>query len=156
MYRYILIFSVNLLACNCNKEGEEQIAAAQGEIASVAMIDPVFIPVDTAAMMISSYVTSLAGDSTVKLRSWSIDANALRSYLQDNSITDVSISLSHTPGYIRAGHYGVFAGFDPNALTVILSGKNAAGATVVYQGSYLLDRAKPCPPNCPSASTSNP
>ncbi|WP_299568453.1 hypothetical protein [uncultured Pedobacter sp.] len=151
-FSYVLI----LLTLGCGTKDEKG-TSTNGTSTSLAaaMADPSFLPLDTTDLMIGSYAASLGADSSTKLHSWSIDAEALRHYLDDPSIKGLRISLSHTMTYINNGNYGVPSGFSPNALTIVVAGESLNGDRIPYQNSYLLNRAKPCPPICLPARTSN-
>lgn len=153
----IFLMLVMALACNGNRDRNAKTTSSNNNVPSIPIIvDTSFLPLDTTDVMIGSYIASLGPDPTSKINSWSIDADALRQYLQDPSIREVNIALSHTMSYINSGHFGIPAGFAPNALTLVIAGRSASGERIPYERNYLLNRAKPCPPIClPPSGTNN-
>ena len=122
---------------------------------SVSLSADYFIHKDTANRMIQSYLTSASLDTSVRdnLQSLIMDAGALRSYLQDTSITSVKVMFAHTQKYMDEGHQGQYAGYKSGALTIVFAGFDAAGNYVYAPGNMVPNRLKPCPHQCPSAGT---
>lgn len=113
-----------------------------------------FIPKDTAARMVQSYLNSIQYSANdTDLRSITINASDLRFYLDSltvsNSISNIEIKLAHTLAYIKAGGENTPAGYRSDALTFIIVGKNPAGQ-YVYADNNVIDRGTPCPTNCPN------
>ncbi|OJW80279.1 MAG: hypothetical protein BGO69_05455 [Bacteroidetes bacterium 46-16] len=117
-----------------------------------------FIPKDTANIMISSYLTSIASDSTPKpapnLNSLIIDAKELRTYLNNNrNIAHVKLMLAHTLKYINEGNAGKYAGYRSDALTIVVAGYDSAGNYIFAPGNTVPDHCGPCPDFCPVSGT---
>lgn len=119
-----------------------------------------FIQKDTANKMIRSYLTSVgAPGNDSNLRSLILDASSLRSYLntdpEGKKITKMKVMFAHTQSYINAGNTGRNCGYKSGALTVVLAGYDSAGNYVLYPGNMVMDRAVPCPSNCPSVGSAS-
>lgn len=116
-----------------------------------------FIVSDSANRMIKSYLTSIGDTNNVvnnnNLQSLILDADALRAYLNDNSIKKVKIMFAHKLDYINEDHFGQPAGYSPNALTIIVAGYDGNGDYVLAPGNMVPDRSIPCPTNCPVTGT---
>ncbi len=119
-----------------------------------------FIPVDSANKMINSYLMSINGyASDTALDCIIVDADMLRAYLDDScngKIAKVKLMLAHTLDYINNGNAGVYCGYQPGALTLLIAGYDAQGNYIVASGNTLLDHGMPCPAYCPrSGNASN-
>lgn len=116
-----------------------------------------FIPMDSANKMITSYQASVNGNGPTvdtAINSLIIDANVLRSYLNDScngNITQVKLMFAHTLDYINAGNFGRYAGYKPGAFTVVVAGYDAYGNYVMAQGMTVLDETQSCPALCPKS-----
>lgn len=121
--------------------------------------DQPFIPVDSADTLIKSYLTSINYQSQdTDVRSFIIDANALRQYLtagNGEQITNLKIMLAHNADYIQSGHYGQPCGYSKNGLTVVLAGYGSNGNYIYAPGNKVLDYSMPCPANCPNVGTAS-
>lgn len=118
---------------------------------------PEFIPVDTAAKMTGSYLSSINYQTNdTNLRSVIFSAAALRYYLDSlpnsDSIKSIEISFAHTLNFINSGNQGVFAGYNRNALTLVIKGLNQSGQ-YIYADNHVINRGTPCPLNCPPSLT---
>lgn len=115
-----------------------------------------FITKDSANKMIQSYLTSInyqQNDTDIKC--FIVDADSLRKYLNDTSkgkITSVKLMFAHTLAYINAGGYGINAGYQTGAITIIVAGFDANNNYIYANQNMVLDHMKPCPYNCPSGS----
>jgi len=115
-----------------------------------------FITTDSANKMVTSYLKSIpAADSSKSLRYVVFDADSLRSYLSDTSITQLKVMFSHTLAFINAGNEGKYAGYRTGALTFILAAYDRAGNYVYKQGNRVLEHSMPCPTNCVKAGTAS-
>lgn len=84
-------------------------------------LDSPFISIDSANVMLGSYQSGLnSGDA----RSFTIDADALRYYLNNSNIRYLKVMLAHNLDYVHAGNNGKAAGYNANALTILLAGFN--------------------------------
>lgn len=119
-----------------------------------------FIGLDTANRMISSYLNSInAGINDTDLRSLIINADEMRTYLEDTTIREFKIMLAHTQAYINSGKQNQNAGYRSNALTFIIAGINRFGDYVFFEEdnqSKVLDRGRHCPANCPAGNAASP
>ncbi len=147
---YVFAALVTLMACNAKQEQNASFKQCLGTTPTET--DTFFIKVDTADEMRSSYLQSISTDTVAKVQAWTLNADALRDYLADGDIKEVNIALAHTMVYIDNGNYGVPAGLSPAALTIVLTGVAANGNLINYNTSYVLNRAKPCPPICISST----
>lgn len=116
-----------------------------------------FIRVEAADSMINSYLTSInyqLEDSNV--RSFIIDADALRQYLlcgKGRDISKLKIMLAHNQDYIRNGGFGQPCGYSNTALTIVLAGYDAAGDYIYAPKGRVMDFSMPCPKDCPKAGS---
>src|ERR1043165_4591049 len=102
-----------------------------GRLVSSAYSQP--IAVDSANKMIGSYLESVGYpyvDTTI--RSLAFDADTLRAYLQDKSITTVKFYLGHQLGWLDgdATRYGKNIGMTPGKLTIICVGLDDNGNVI--------------------------
>src|SRR5690606_29933576 len=110
-------------------------------------LDSPFISIDTANVMLSSFLNSIdQGSSNVK--SFIVDANALRYYLENTEIKYVKLMLAHKLNYINSGGRDINAGYDGNAFTVIISGFGVDNNYIYSPQGAVLDFSQPCPYNC--------
>lgn len=117
-----------------------------------------YIPKDSANRMIRSYLTSIGGDSNPgnsNLYSLIVDADLLRDYLGNKEIKKVKVMLAHNLAYINSGHEGQNAGYNSDALTIVMAGYNRAGNYVLAPGNVVCNHAMPCPRNCPEYGTAS-
>jgi len=146
----------------CNKEKSTPVAtpskstlqphhlAARYYPDSTDTINSKFIPVSMANEMINSYLYSInASSDDTDLKSFSINADTLRAYLSLTGVKNVKLIFAHTMAYISSGNYGVPAGYQSGAITLIIAGYDASGNYVFYNGNYVLDHLVPCPYTCP-------
>ena len=114
-----------------------------------------FIPLDSANKMISSYLYSINSSyNDSDLRSFTINADSLRSYLDNSDVKNVKLIFAHTLNYINAGYDGVNSGLESGALTIIIAGYDNSG-NYVYRNGMVLDHSKPCPYACPTGQAVN-
>ncbi len=120
--------------------------------------DGSFISIDSANKMLTSYLTSIKHTKPESsLKSLIVDANALRSYLNDTAngrIDKIKILFAHTLEYINSGHEGKNAEYKPGALTLIFAGYDAVGNYIYYDG-MVFDHGAPCPIICPPGEAAN-
>lgn len=111
-----------------------------------------FITAAVANAMISSYlysINSTANDTDV--RSFSINADSLRLYLNNSAVKNVKVMLAHTTDYINAGYQNQYAGYQSGALTLVIACYDASGNYIYYNGC-VLDHVAPCPYSCPGGN----
>jgi len=114
-----------------------------------------FIPIDSANKMIGSYLYSINSSyNDSGLRSFTINADSLRSYLDNGDVNNIKLIFAHTLNYINAGYDGVNSGLESGALTIIIAGYDNSG-NYVYKNGMVLDHLKPCPYTCPSGQATN-
>lgn len=132
-------------------EGASETIGGSTAMTYTVLTDPNLIPVDTANKMISSYLRSLDG-SDDNLRSLILNAETLRQYLKDSSIKKIKVMFAHTQNYINSGHGGEASGMKSGSLTIVLVGFGSDGNYVYPPGdsNKVIDRATPCPTNCPT------
>lgn len=126
-------------------------AGTTSDYSSNGAVMQYFIKKDSANKMIQSYLTSIestgAGvDSSIK--SFILDADALRAYLSDTSIRGVKVMMAHTLNYINSGQDGQDAKYKTGALTIIVSGFDNAGNYIFGPELKVPNRAMPCPHYC--------
>lgn len=136
-----LLLLALLVAHSCRKASAETTRPERSSSST-------FIAKEQANRMIRSYRLSIGyPQKDAEIRSWQIDASALRQYLEDTSIRDIRIILAHSQGYIDAGHEGTLTKPYDFALTPVLVGIGADGG-YVYRDGKVLDNAAPCPEVC--------
>ena len=118
-----------------------------------------FIPVDSANRMIGSYLASINyqhNDTDIKYMI--VNADSLRKYLNDTSkgkITNVKLILAHTLAYVNAGGYGINAGYQSGAITIIMAGYDQNNNYIYGAQNTVLDHIYPCPYSCPIGGTAS-
>lgn len=118
-----------------------------------------FISIDSGNKMLNSYLTSIGyPDDDSDLHSIVLNVAQLRRYLDSkpDSITRLKLMFAHTLDYINTGHGGEYAGYNPNALTLIIAACNQNGDYVFFDTNYVLDYGAPCPTNCPPGNAESP
>jgi len=149
---------ISICACQNPERGNTNRSQSRLQSDSISWNQP-FIPVDSADTMIKSYLISInyqSADSNV--RSFIIDANALRQYLtvgQGAQITNMKVMLAHNNSYIQAGNFGQPCGYSNEGLTVVLAGFGADGNYIYAPGNKVMDYSMPCPENCPRTGTAS-
>lgn len=163
MKRTISIFSLMLSLVSCQSTEEKTTKTDEGTTKSVArlMNNPSsFITIDSANKMLTSYLNSInyqTNDSDI--RSISFNAADLRKLLDSmqnsNTISEVQIKFAHKLSYINDGHGNQPAGYNYDALTLLLIGVNENG-DYVNQATSVINHGRPCPKTCPPGSAANP
>lgn len=120
-----------------------------------------FIPADTANKMLSSYLQSINyTHNDTDLQSLIIDVKQLRRYIDSmpgsDTISYLKLMFSHTLGYANSSKANTNAGYNSNALTIIMAACSANGYYMLYSQNTVLDYARPCPPICPVGNASSP
>lgn len=128
---------------------------------SAQTLAPEFIPVDSANKMISSFLGSIDyQNNDSSLQSLVIDATELKRYMDtvssSNRITKFKIMFAHKLSYINSGHQNQTAGYNRNALTIVIAGVNENGNYVIFPTTKVFDNSMPCPTSCPLGTASNP
>jgi len=114
-----------------------------------------FIPVDTANKMLESYLASINyTQNDTDLQSLIIDVNQLRRYIDTPNglnITHLKLMFAHTLAYANSPKANTNAGYQSNALTIIIVGYDSSGNYVYFpqDQNMVLDYSQPCPPDCP-------
>jgi len=109
------------------------------------------ISLDEGNQMIASYLQSVNYPyQDTALRALSFDADTLRAYLADPSITTMKFYFGHQLSYLNSGtnRTGKYVGMKPGALTIIAVGLNDAGAVVRNKSNGVYEHAMPCPYVC--------
>lgn len=110
------------------------------------------ISIGDANQLISSYLSSINyayNDTT--LRSFTFDADTLRSYLNDTThgkIVTLKFFVAHQPGYIAVGNFGKNAGLDSRAITLVLAGLDEENNYIYNRHDEVYEHFMPCPSNC--------
>ena len=116
-------------------------------------LDSPFISIDSANVMLTSYQASLTNSNDV--RSFIVDADALRYYLNNTDIKHMKIMLAHKLSYIRGGNAGQPAGYNPNALTLIIAGYDKDNNYIYTPQGAVMDYVDPCPSKCPESGSAS-
>lgn len=112
-----------------------------------------FIPIAQANQMIESYQSSIGyPEKDDQIRSWVLNADSLRLYLQDPSIKFIKVSLAHQIDYLNRGFKGKKPADGEIPETIILLGVDK-DSNYVTIGGRAMDNAVPCPRACAFAET---
>ena len=110
-----------------------------------------FITVAQANRRINSYLNSIGyPNRDQKIRSWIIDADSLRLYLQDTSIKKLKVFMAHSQEYIDSGNEGQPPVQGQIPETIILAGVNR-NSNDALPLDMAMDNSVPCPRMCPQA-----
>ncbi len=145
-----------LFGCCACREADRDMNSRNSDKASLNWDKP-FISAASADTLVKSYLTSIdyqSEDSNV--RSFIIDANALRQYLtygRGQQISHLKLMLAHSADHIRSGRFGQPCGYNGDALTVVLAGYGDDGNYIYAPGNRVMDYSMPCPENCPKSGT---
>jgi len=151
MKKNILLFTFSaLIALSCNNTHKDNDDRGHGHGGS-DMHE--YISVDSANKMLSSYLNSIKNNDS-DLHSITIDADQLRSYLDDKDVKKIKIMLSHKLDYINSGNGNVNCGYNIKGLTFIIAGYDSSNNYVFNQG-MVLDLGTPCPYSCPTNGTAS-
>jgi hypothetical protein len=115
-------------------------------------LDSPFISIDTANVMLNSYLQSIENHNN-EVKSFIVDADALRYYLQNTNIKHVKLMLAHKLNYVRNGGMNNYAGMDHNAMTVVIAGFDSNSDYIYSPQGAVLDFSIPCPSSCPTSGT---
>jgi hypothetical protein len=115
-------------------------------------LDSPFISIDSANIMISSYLGSLSSTST-DAKSFIVDADALRYYLNNTDIKHVKLMFAHKMSYVRSGHKNQPAGMNPDGLTIVIAGYGEDNDYIYSPQGAVMDFSQPCPYFCPEGGT---
>jgi len=154
------IFSMTILSCNRASVSQPGTDATMVTVPNTSVTHSNLrlagsdysqpISIETGNKMISSYLQSVNypyQDSAI--RSLSFDADTLRAYLSNPSITTMKFYFAHQMTYIADGsNFGKYSGMRPGTLTIIAVGVNDAGAVVRNSTNGVYEHALPCPNNC--------
>jgi hypothetical protein len=115
-----------------------------------------FISTAEANVMINSYLASINSSANdTDIRSFSINADTLRAYLADTTVTHLKLMFAHTQNYANSGNYGVHAGYQSGAITIVIAAYNTGTGHYVYHNGNVMDHCVPCPYTCPSGTAGN-
>lgn len=163
MKKTISIFALMLSLASCQSTEEQTTKTDDGAAKSVATLmsgTSSFISVDSANKMLNSYLNSISyqtNDSDI--RSMTFNAADLRRLLDSmqnsSTISEVQIKFAHKLKYINDGHGNQPAGYNKDALTLLLIGVNASG-DYVNQATSIINHGRPCPNTCPPGTAGNP
>lgn len=111
-----------------------------------------FISLDTANMMISSYIKAIdPTQNPDQIHSLICNADSLVAFYNANpSVRYFKLSFAHNMTYIHNGHYGIMPKPNDNAITMIITGIDASHNYVRSPVGYIIDNLTPCPDQCVS------
>lgn len=163
MKKTISIFALMLSLVSCQTTEENTTKTDKGEAKSVArlMSDPSsFITIDSANKMLTSYLNSINyQNNDTDIQSITFNAADLRRLLDSmtnsSTISEVQIKFAHKLSYINDGNGNQPAGYNYDALTLLLIGVNASG-NYVNQATSIMNHGRPCPKTCPPGTAANP
>ena len=153
----LLVMSAVLLIIACSKKNADispdnnkaQKPCNYSSYATMGLDSP-FLPPDTANIMIESYLNARGSDD---VKSFFVDANALRYYLQNEDITPVSLMMAHKLNYIRTGGEDLYDGLNYESLTIVIAGIDASNNYIYSPQGAVMDFTLPCPVSCISSGT---
>ena len=119
-----------------------------------------YIPIDSANKMISSYLNSIQyQNNDTDVRSFIVDANALRCYLNSNAgknVVNLKVFLAHNAEYSNSPDSNRNCGYSAKGLTLVITGFDSVGNYVIYPKGLCIDRSKPNPQvNIPGSASNN-
>lgn len=158
--QFFILSSVLLAAC----QNAQTTVPNETDTAKVQQIvsrqESSFIPVDSANKMVTSYLASVnhpQNDSAVL--SFTFSASELRRLLDSvdhpDSLKEVQIRLAHSLDYINNGPHATPAGFNKNALRLLISGVDNKGNTILLNNE-VMNYSMPCPNSCPPGTAALP
>jgi hypothetical protein len=153
----VLALAIAISSCQPRsgiKSTNKPSASQQAMQQDLTLSPTVFISIDSANKMLSSYLASIV-DSTNQLYALFMNADSIRAYCADTSIHQLKLMLAHTLPYINAGNQGKWAQYQIEALTLIIAGVNNAGNYVAYWNATVPNEAVPCPRNCLTTGTAS-
>jgi hypothetical protein len=108
-----------------------------------------FLDKGTANDMLESYLNSIPVEEQGQyLRSLVLDADAIRSYLADTSITKVKLMLAYTLPYAESPDASRPPDLKSGGITILLAGVNGSGNYVLHGSNSVVNFATLCPPTC--------
>lgn len=149
------IIATAVTACQQNPSSTSPAAESTKKSIALRTDRNHFIPIDSANKMLNSYLRSINAPNDSTVRSYILDADQLREYLNDTTqgkITSLKIMMAHNLSYINAGNVGVNCGYNPLGLTVVIAGLKENGDYAYFQ-NQVMDLVSPCPTFCPSSDT---
>ncbi len=104
-----------------------------------------YIPIDSANKMISSYLNSIQyQNNDTDVRSFIVDANALRCYLNSDAglnVSNLKISFAHNASTAYSTDSNINCGYNGKHLTIVISGFDTLGNYVIHPKGLCIDRA---------------
>lgn len=166
MKNYTLLFTLFfLLSCSKNEQkapryvtgiasasSQEQNSNSSKMQRTYSSLNGHALPPDIANRMIKSYLNSIGyPDNQSTIRSWTLDAEALRSFICEGNgskMSKIKVMLAHTMEYIQAGNERK-AGMDKaDALTLVFVGVDEENNYIYSPEGDVLDHCFPCPTQC--------
>jgi len=154
----VITTGVFLVACH---SGTDRPQSEQGQNLLNTDSFSRFIPVDTANIMLTSYLSSINYlHNDTDIQSLIVDVRQLRKYIdsmpESSAITHIKLMFAHTVAYANSTNSGSRDGYNSKALTIIIAAYDGSGNYVLYPGNMVLDYTQPCPPICPPGNASSP
>lgn len=140
---FAFIFLTVVVSCNKKNSGDHEVTPINNNMhqAGARLSGPNYsqsINQDLANNMITSYTASVSFPyRDTALRSQTLNADSLRSYLSNPEIVTLRFVMAHQPSYMQYA-YGKYAGVKASALTMVVTGMNENNVTVrtKYNGFY--------------------
>lgn len=166
MKNYTLLTAM-LLLLSCSKK-ENVTSRRIPERMSVATMAPVsgksamreryssyykhLVSLEDANRMIKSYLNGIGyPQNQSAIRSWTLDADALRSFICEGNgaeMSKIKLMLAHTMEYTNAGNEGKSSMDKGDALTLIIVGVDEENNYIYSPEGDVLDFCQPCPTQC--------
>jgi hypothetical protein len=152
----ILIIALALASCHYPHKGKPGNGTDSTGNGSGATLGTQAISLDTANVMIGSYLKSI--NSSVidtNIKSLIVNADTLRKYLTDTTIKNIKLIFAQTQSFISTAGYGTYAGYSCNGLTLVVVGINSSSNYVLNAQGMVYDQCTQCPNNCPTTGTAS-
>lgn len=156
IYFAALLLTVIVACSKKNSTPDTNVATHSQELDfhkyAIMGLDSPFISIDTANVMLNSYLNSIQNNPD-EVKSFIVDADALRYYLQNTNIKHVKLMLAHKRSYVRSGGANQYAGMDYNAMTMVIAGFGSDNDYIYSPQGAVMDFSIPCPHGCPGSGT---
>jgi PBP1b-binding outer membrane lipoprotein LpoB len=135
----ILIIALALTSCHYPHKGKPGNGTDSTGNGSGATLGTQAISIDTANMMIGSYLKSINCPAVdTNINSLIVNADTLRKYLTDTTIKNIKLMFAQPTSFIATAGYGAYAGYSYNGVTLVIVGMNSSN-------NYVLNSPIHCP-----------
>lgn len=132
-----LALFIGLVSCGDTKQNVKDHSESCSNINS-------YLPIDSANKMISSYLNSIQyQNNDTDVRSFIVDANALRCYLNSEeglNVSNLKISFAHNASTAYSADSNVNCGYNGKHLAIVITGFDTLGNNVIHPKGLCFDR----------------